>query len=295
MQVTRREAAAGIAGAILAGIPAVSEGRGMKNPFFAMDTCTKPRYPHSDTSIAAQLDLVKELGYAGLSWTEGDPVELRQAVEEARKRGLRIWAHYAGVVLEQDRLAWPARLLEEMDALRGHNAIVWLHVGGTAHPRGAAEGERVAAAGLRLLANEARVRRLRLALYPHAGDWLESTHNALRILRAVDRPEVGLSFNLCHALRVEGDSWIHRRLEDAGSRLFVVTLNGADAGTVNAGWDRLIQPLDSGTYDVAALLRTLRRIRFRGPIGLQGYGIPGDVRANLARSMAAWRRLSAAV
>jgi hypothetical protein len=34
-------------------------------------------------------------------------------------------------------------------------------------------------------------------------------------------------------------------------------------------------------------------VGYRGPIGLQGYGIGGDRRANLAVSMAAWRKLSA--
>ena len=30
---------------------------------------------------------------------------------------------------------------------------------------------------------------------------------------------------------------------------------------------------------------------WRGPVGLQGYGIKGDRKENLARSMAAWRRM----
>jgi hypothetical protein len=51
--------------------------------------------------------------------------------------------------------------------------------------------------------------------------------------------------------------------------------------------------LDRGTYDLRELLTILREIEYAGPIGLQGYGIGGDVHENLKRSMDAWRALSA--
>jgi hypothetical protein len=58
-------------------------------------------------------------------------------------------------------------------------------------------------------------------------------------------------------------------------------------------WKRLIQTLDKGTYDVGIVLRKVREIGFTGPIGFQGYAIPGDARSILAPTMKAWRRLSA--
>jgi hypothetical protein len=42
---------------------------------------------------------------------------------------------------------------------------------------------------------------------------------------------------------------------------------------------------------VGRLLKTLKQLGYRGPIGLQCYGIGGDAREHLARSMAAWRKL----
>jgi hypothetical protein len=56
----------------------------------------------------------------------------------------------------------------------------------------------------------------------------------------------------------------------------------------------LIQPLDRGTYDVSQVLRLLRGMNYTGPIGLQHYGIGGDVRENLEHSMVGWKRLSGA-
>ena len=58
-------------------------------------------------------------------------------------------------------------------------------------------------------------------------------------------------------------------------------------------WDRLIQTLDRGSFDVGRVLRTLKQLDYTGPIGLQCYAIPGDSRENLTRSMSAWRKLNA--
>jgi sugar phosphate isomerase/epimerase len=82
-------------------------------------------------------------------------------------------------------------------------------------------------------------------------------------------------------------------LRDAMPDLFYVTINGADGGeTRDMDWDRLIQPLGQGSYDVAGLLRSLRELGYNGPIGFQGYGIPGDSRHLLERTMRAWRELN---
>jgi sugar phosphate isomerase/epimerase len=77
-------------------------------------------------------------------------------------------------------------------------------------------------------------------------------------------------------------------------RLWAVSINGADAFDEKPGWDRYIQPLDKGNFDMAAFIRTLRTLGYTGPIGLQCYGIGGDVREHLARSMQKWRKLNAA-
>jgi len=36
----------------------------------------------------------------------------------------------------------------------------------------------------------------------------------------------------------------------------------------------------------------LKDLGYRGPVGLQCYGIPGDARDHLAQSMAAWRAMN---
>ncbi len=42
---------------------------------------------------------------------------------------------------------------------------------------------------------------------------------------------------------------------------------------------------------MAGLLKTLDELGYTGPVGLQCFGIGGDAREHLARSMAAWRTM----
>ena len=81
-----------------------------------------------------------------------------------------------------------------------------------------------------------------------------------------------------------------RLVELARPHLFLVTINGADHD--GESWDRLIQPLDRGSFDVYGLLKMLKDLGYTGPIGLQCYGVAGDKYENLERSIDAWRKLS---
>ena len=115
----------------------------------------------------------------------------------------------------------------------------------------------------------------------------------MRVADKVNRPNVGAMFNLCHWLRVCEDRDYKTRLQKAMPRLFAVSINGADErDEKTTNWKRYIQPLGSGDFDMATFLKTLKQLGYKGPIGLQCFGIGGDAREHLARSMAAWRKLN---
>ena len=133
---------------------------------------------------------------------------------------------------------------------------------------------------------------LRVAIYPHKGCWTERVQDAVRVAKAVSRKNLGVTFNLCHCLMVGDEAKIPELLAEAKPYLFLVTLNGADSGKPNSDWDHLIRPLDEGSYDTGRLLRTLDELHYRGPIGLQGYGVKLPAKDNLTRSMSAWHRLN---
>ena len=133
---------------------------------------------------------------------------------------------------------------------------------------------------------------LRVALYPHVGFYVARVEDAVRVVEKVDRKNVGVTFNLCHWLKLDEVKSMLPLMKLAMPRLLVVTINGADP---EGGWDRVIQTLDRGSFDTYKFLKTLRQLGYTGPIGLQCYGIKGDARENLTRSMAAWRKLSARI
>ena len=111
--------------------------------------------------------------------------------------------------------------------------------------------------------------------------------DGVRLAGKVNRKNFGVSFNLCHCLSVGDGEKIPQLLEEARAHLFMVTINGADAGGTT--WQQLIQPLGAGTYDVGIVLRKLRQIGYPGPVAFQGFGIQGDRREILSKTMAAWK------
>ena len=110
-----------------------------------------------------------------------------------------------------------------------------------------------------------------------------------RLLEKADRPNLGISFNLCHFLKQNDPADLERTVRAAAPHLWLASLNGADTGeTRDMGWDRLIQPLGDGTFPVEDVLRLLEEVGYTGPIGLQCYAIKQPAKEHLAQSMRTW-------
>ncbi len=146
---------------------------------------------------------------------------------------------------------------------------------------------------IREVADLAQKSDLPVVIYPHTGFYVANNEDALRVVKLVDRPNVGTSFNLCHFLKQQDAGEMPQVLQDSLPYLKLVSINGADSGdTRSMGWDRLIQTLDRGSYDVLPLLQELKTAGYTGPIGLQCYAIKGDFRENLQRSLDGWKTLN---
>jgi len=262
-------------------------------PLHAMDTCTKVRYPKSEVhSPEQQLDWLRTRGYAGIAWTADDPAEVARVAEAAAQRGVPMSAIYLSATLERDGLKGDPRFEAIADALASHGTLLWIHIVSKDFAPSDAAGDAIAIPGLRRLADIAAARGLKLAIYPHHKDWTERTSDAIRLANAVDHPSLGVGFNLCHALMAGEEARIAELLEQAGKRLFSVTLNGADAGASGTSWRRLIQPIGRGSFELRGLLAILDRIGFRGPVFQQGYGIGMPPEELLESSMREWRAIA---
>jgi sugar phosphate isomerase/epimerase len=281
-------AGAAAAFALASAFAGEAEKKGLANPFFAlcMDT-----HDSKHRSLKEQAEMLKELGYAGAAhlWLDQVPERLRTLDEQ----GLKLFQVYVAVNIDPAKPKYDPRLKEVVGLLKGRDTILGLLVQGG--PPSAEDRDGRAVEIIRQVADVAQESGIRVALYPHAGDWCERVEDAIRVAKKVDRKNVGAQFNLCHWLKMGDETNMEPLLRQALPHLFVVTINGADHADRASGWDRLIQPLDSGTFDIYKFLKTLHDMGYKGPIGLQCYGLGGDARAHLARSIEAWRKLSARI
>jgi sugar phosphate isomerase/epimerase len=248
------------------------------NPFFAMDT----GITGDPEKVTETLDA---LGYDGLG---GSGYQVKAMKDGLANRGQRLWNVYLTVDFAAGKTGLTPELRKLIEDLRGHDAALWLAL------RKVTGGEATAVTALREIADLAAPAGVKVSLYPHTGYWMEHFAHAAGVAKTVDRKEVGITFNLCHWLKVEGDVDPMPVISKEAARLQFVTINGADSGDTKAmGFERLIQPLGQGSYDVAGFVRRLQDdAKWNGPVGLQGYGLKGDPQENLRRSMAAWRDMN---
>jgi len=238
-------------------------------------------------TIPQQAAMLKELGYAGYGHLWLDDVELRSETLSIEK--LRLFQIYIQVDLSSPQPLDERRVAQILPALRRHKTqLALLFVGGK--PSDEKHDDNVAAL-IKHLADISKPYDVTVVLYPHSGFWLETTHDAIRIAKNVNKPgEVGVMFNLCHWMKADPNRNLRAVLKDAQPWLMSVSLSGSDTPeqvrTGNGNW---IQPLGQGTYDIREFLDILRDIHYSGPVGLQCWGIRGDARAHLEQSVETWK------
>jgi len=232
-------------------------------------------------SVDEGVRCIKDLGYQGVGSVY--PKDLKKFKNSCDKEGLRIFSIYAGGTVSADGFSYGPDVSEAITILKGTDALVELNV-----QRGKNPDDLQAVALVREIAGMAKESGLKVVLYPHANFHIERMDHALRIARATGCDNVGVTFNLCHFLKVQPKSDLLETLEEVKSLLWSASICGADSDGTD--WSTLIRPLDEGTFDQVALLRCLRGIGFDGPVGLQCYNIRTDPMQNLTRSMKAWRK-----
>jgi len=273
-RVEKADGANGAKGAAATGTPA-----GKLKRLFAMNISRAAfRAP-----VAKRIAWAKGAGYAAQHHMGTANMAKVIAAHDAAK--LRLAAVYVTVNVAKGKL--PGDLAAAVEAMKHHKTFIWLGLTGGKASTTSLDDKAVAV--VQQAADIAAKGGLKIALYPHTNFYAEKVDDCLRIATKAGRTNVGVTFNLCHFLKTEpGKDWT-KTLDRAKAKLFVVSISGADPKGTN--WGALIQPLDKGTFDMAAFLAYLDKIKFAGPIGVQDYGIGGDPGATLKRSYDAYKKL----
>lgn len=257
-----------------------------KREFFAlcMDT-----HDSQQRSIDAQNKMLAELGFDGVAhlWLD----KLDERVSSAKASGLHVAQVYFQVNLAQDPPFDP-KLKEVLPCLKGGQTQLALLIYGGQPSDKSLDDKAVGV--IREIVEISEPNDVKVVLYPHVGAWNETVADCVRIAGRFPDKKVGVMFNLCHWAAVDKSENLEKTLELALPYLACITINGTDTPEEiqsrgdRAGW---LQPLDAGSFDQKKLLTLLDKIGYTGPVGLQCYGIPGDAKIHLERSMKTWRGL----
>lgn len=224
---------------------------------------------------AAKVALAADAGFQGLMWEEASDglPELLGALRQ-RKAGLGgLWRN------PQSDIAGDLAILDTA------GPFFFIYV-----PNGPYKNDAEAAAAIAAIADRLAPSGRKVAIYPHAPDYVSNTLDAVKIAKLANRANVGVSFNLCHELmycNVNGKNFAARF--DSLTRysmpwIFTVSISGGDS--VGKDWGVLIRPLGEGTFDTWPVVKTLVEKNFKGPFLLQAFGITQDAKTHLAKSKA---------
>jgi sugar phosphate isomerase/epimerase len=262
---------------ILIGLVLALAAHGAEAPLYVFDNGTG----RGTLSVAEQVELTKNTGYAGIFYSGTQ--QIPELVAAHKAAGLKVVGIYTGMNTSDAKPGYDPGLPAAIKQLRGTGALITFTVNGKAP-----NGDEIALPIIREVADMAAKSGLRMALYPHYGMHVARIEDALRVIEKANRPNLGLVFNLCHWLRSGDEANLALRLKQALPHTFMLSINGADH---TGDWDRLIQTLDRGEFDVKGFLAPVRGLGYAGPVALQCYNVKGDREENLRRSMAAWRKL----
>jgi sugar phosphate isomerase/epimerase len=252
-------------------------------PFFAFDNGVgRGVWPPQ-----RQAETVKSLGYDGIHYNYTNPKDFAAKSAACKAAGVPILAVYIYTFVGKPGAAYDPGIKEVIRSLKGSQTIVWMTL--REGKRGQQDAE--AAAVVREIAGLAAESGLKVSLYPHAGFYVATAEDAVRIAREVKLPNVGVTVNLCHELLAGNGPRLDEVIRTASPWLNLVSINGAspvpDKGP--KAWDTL--PLGSGTFDTEAFLRTLWNSGYRGPVGHQFYNVKGDDVDKLTRAIQAWKKV----
>lgn len=264
-----------------------AQAQSLDNTFYCFNNGVRG-LPNAPEKLEDQAALIKKLGFDGLAGhSTQDNFALRRALD---KEHLLLPEIYYGMTMDESGfISYPDALLEIIESSKGKNLLIALTLTAKHLEGPDKKTDKLFIEAIRDLSYHAAMFEVEIAIYPHVDFYCEESMHTLALALGVDRENVGVVFNTCHFLKVEGEEGWEEKLEESLPLLRMVSINGADSGdTQEMGWDRLIQPLGEGTFDTYKLVKILKDNGYNGLFGLQCYGIQQDCEVALGKSIQTW-------
>jgi len=244
------------------------------------------RYKRNDP--AAQVQILAERGYDGVVLSlKDEPRRWRMLpayLEALEEHGMTLTGIHTRFYVEDE--SYPEVVKTNLPLLEGTKALLIPTVmSRTNLSRTDPEVVEGAAKILREMSDDCRKFGLGgVAMYTHVNAWVETIDEAIRAAKAADRRNVGTIFHL-HHFQATNSTDLAGTLRRAKPYLMCVILQGTDE-------DRATHKiLGEGSFDMAPLVRTLREMDYRGPLGTMGFTQSGDIPGKLERAGRAWERI----
>ncbi len=232
-----------------------------------------------------QAETVKSLGYDGIHYNYTTPKDFASKIAACHAANLPIKAMYIYTFVDKPDAAYDPGIKEVIKMLKGSDTMIWMTLRDGKRGQQDADAAKV----VREIAGLAAESGLRVSIYPHAGFYVSTAEDAVRIVKIDHLPNVGVSINLCHELFAGNSERLGEVVNAAAPYLNLVSINGASPipGKGPKAWDTF--PLGSGTFDTTAFLRLLNAKGYRGPIGHQFFAVAGDDMDKLTKGIKSWK------
>ena len=233
-----------------------------------------------------QAKTLKELGFDGISYNYTKPDQFAAQQKACKEQGLKIYGLYVYTYLDRPEHFDPA-FKDAIKLLKGTETIIWMTL---MKPKDKGDHDAEAIRNVREMADLAAAQGVRVAIYGHAGMYVETGTDAARVVKLADRPNLGASLNLCHEFLAKRGGALDETIKRVAPISMLASVNGIDVAN-----QKYLLRLDQGDFDVAAYLKKLFAAGYQGPVGLQCYSVPGGTLENLRADIAEWKKISAKI
>lgn len=264
----------------------------LDNAFYAFNTSMF--MPNAPESFGGKIDIVKRLRFDGLGSGPKYYFEQKRAMDSLNLRIPEIYSSFNVDKPENESIEAHVEpnLKAIIQDLSGSTTIISVSLRSISSTvTQSEEADKYVVEQLQLLADYAAEYEVQLSIYPHAFFYCQKIGHALKLVKMVDRANLGMTINLCHMLKVEGIEGYQDKIKKALPYLRMVSISGADAGdTQMMDWKQLIQTLGKGSFDTYDFVKNLKDLGYDGMIGLQCFGIKEDFEKSLIKSMNTWKK-----